>query len=84
MAATKSGSSVHVYVDGADVTQYVNPAPTLTNGLGEVVLGSSIGNCYPSCGRTFRDYFSGWIDDAAVYDHVLTPAQVSAHYTAGG
>jgi RHS repeat-associated protein len=83
VAATKSGSAVHVYVDGADVTQYVNPTPTLTNGLGTVVLGSSIGNCYPSCGRTYRDYFSGWIDEAAVYDHVLGAAQIGAHYTAG-
>ncbi len=33
--------------------------------------------------ETEDDYFSGGLDEVAIYDHILSPPQVGAHYQAG-
>lgn len=66
---------VKVHVNG-------NPTPAYQQTLAEpIALGD---------GTTFRigqlpvaDYWTnGWIDEVAVYDHVLTPERIQAHYDA--
>lgn len=74
--ATKNGASVHLYVDGVDVTGSVSNA-TCTGGVNPPLLaadsgGENLGNANPTL-----------LDEAAVYAYALTSTQVSAHYAAG-
>lgn len=81
VAATKSGGSIHLYIDGNDVTGWTNNR-TMTVGWNFVDLGDNVFFDYAQ-GATGRDsYFAGQIDDAAVYDHVLSGTQIAAHYAA--
>lgn len=77
IVATKSGSSAHIYVDGVDRTSSVSNV-TFSNGLGTVEIGAHIAN---ETGG-FDEPFHGWIDDTAIYDHVLTLAQAQTHFAA--
>jgi Concanavalin A-like lectin/glucanases superfamily len=72
VAATKNGSSVHLYIDGADVTGTV-ANQTLSNNTQPLVIGQSSGG----------SFFKGQIEEVAVYNQVLTPAQVLDHYQLG-
>jgi hypothetical protein len=67
VAATKSGSSVHLYIDGNDVTGAVSN-DTITNSSDPLVIGH---------------WLQGNVQDVAVYENVLTPSQISSHYQAG-
>lgn len=69
--ATKSGSTVKLYVDGVDVTGVVTNY-TFTNTTSALAVGRRTG--------TAAGYFAGSIDEVAVYPAALTAAEVLAHY----
>src|SRR5256714_3764413 len=72
VAVTKSGASVHLYLDGTDVTGTVTNRTMLNN-----TLPLSIGQSSSSA------YFSGTIDEVALYRSALAASQVKSHYSAG-
>ncbi len=73
LVVTKSGSSVHLYQDGVDVTGTVTNR-TLTDSSAQLVLGARRG--------TASAFLDGLLDEVAIYKTALTPAQVAAHYAA--
>lgn len=72
VAATKSGSSVHLYIDGVDVTGTVTNQ-TMANNSEPLVIGQSTGTAY----------LKGTVDEVALYNAPLTATQVGQHYKAG-
>jgi acid phosphatase type 7 len=72
VAATKNGSSVHLYVDGTDVTGTLTNQTMANNNL-PLAIGQSTGTAY----------LKGTIDEAALYNTALTPTQITQHYTTG-
>jgi hypothetical protein len=72
IAASKGGSSVHLYVDGKDVTGPVSNA-TMTNNTSPLVIGES----------SASSWFEGAVDEVAVYKTVLSPETVASHYDVG-
>lgn len=72
VAATKSGGSIHLYLDGADVTGTVTNR-TMTDNKEPLVVGQSTGTAY----------LKGSVDEVALYNAPLTPAQIGQHYNAG-
>jgi hypothetical protein len=72
VAATKTGGSVHLYVDGVDVTGPVTNR-TMVDNTRSLVIGESSGGAF----------FNGRIDEVAVYAGVLTPAQIVDRYRRG-
>lgn len=78
VAATRTtGGTWTVYVNGvAKNSRSSSPAPkAITMG------GTSIGKEYQGVGGA--SWYSGFIDDVAVYNTALTPARIQAHYNAG-
>ncbi len=71
-AVTKSGSSVHIYIDGVDRTGSTSTA-TLTNNREPLDIGQNTSN---------REFLSGSIDEAAVYPTALSGSRIQAHYNA--
>ena len=79
VAATKSGASVHLYIDGVESTGTVNNE-TLTAGWAKVIVGANIS---ANAGQEqFNNYWNGQIDEPAVYNHVLSSSAITAHYAA--
>jgi hypothetical protein len=72
LVATKNGSTSRLYIDGVDVTGVVNNQTMADSSL-PVVIGESVGTAF----------FSGNIDEFALYNTTLTPSQITSHYTAG-
>ena len=72
VAVTKNGASVHLYLDGSDVTGAISDSTMVDNGQ-PMAIGQSAGS----------SFFNGSIDEVAVYDAVLTASQVAAHSAAG-
>ena len=72
VAATKNGSSVHIYIDGVDVTGSVTNR-TMQNNTNVFEIGESSSTAW----------FAGYVDEVAVYRSALTASQVKAHYDAG-
>jgi hypothetical protein len=72
VAATKDGASVHLYLDGADVTGTVTNQTMVDNTL-PLAIGQS----------SSAGYFNGTIDEVALYNVALTAAQLQNHYWAG-
>lgn len=77
---TTSGATL--YIDGVSVANQngtSSQAPQTGDGATTYVgvLNASSG------GFGFTDYFQGNVSDCALYDHALTPTDVSAHYNAG-
>lgn len=71
--ATKNGSDVHLYINGVDVTGAV------TNfALVSTTTDLNIGRGYSGI-----SYFSGSIDEVAIYAFPISAARVRAHYDAG-
>ncbi len=81
VVATKAGSSVHLYLDGNEVTGGVSNA-TLTVGHSSIQWGRTYYFTDNSGIPTNTDYFSGWIDEPAFYSTPLTLTQVQAHEAA--
>jgi hypothetical protein len=68
---TRSGSTLQLYVNGV-------PAPT---GTASGFLNSSTGMlAIGRAGSNSSAYFSGAIDEVAIYDHSLSQERVQAHY----
>jgi hypothetical protein len=72
VAATKSGSSVHLYIDGADVTGAVTNR-TMANNTLPLSISQSSGT----------SFWNGTLDEVALYGGALSASQVLAHYNAG-
>ena len=72
VAATKDGPSVHLYIDGADVTSTVSDL-ILADNTGSLQIGASGGG----------NRFNGLIDEVSVYSGPMPAATVKAHYDAG-
>jgi hypothetical protein len=72
VAATKNGSSVHLYIDGTDVTGAVTNQTMVNNNL-PLAIGQSTGTAY----------LKGTVDEVALYNTALTPTQITQHYTTG-
>lgn len=68
VAVTKTGSAIHLYVDGKDVTGSTTNK-TLVNGDGRLVMFAPGGG-------------SNGYDELAVYNVVLTPTEIVDHYNA--
>lgn len=71
VVATKSGTTVALYLDGLAVTGAVKKL-ALASTTNALQIGSGVG------------YLTGTIDEVAVYDKALTAARVAAHYAAAG
>jgi Concanavalin A-like lectin/glucanases superfamily len=74
VVATKSGSSVHLYIDGTDVAGTVTNA-TLTSNTQQLAIGHNPGNT--------NDGLDGLLDEFAIYNRALTAAEVQEHRSAG-
>ena len=72
VVATKNGASVHLYLDGTDVTGTV-ANQTMTNNTEPLAIGQSSGSAY----------IKGTLDEVALYNTALTPTQITQHYEAG-
>jgi hypothetical protein len=69
VVATKSGSAVHLYIDGVDRTGPITNTTFASNST-PLIVGRS---------QTASGFFSGSIDEVAVYGIPLTAQQVQAH-----
>jgi len=74
LVGTKSGATIHLYLDGVDVTTAV-VNQSLTSNTSQLVIGHNP--------ISTNDGLDGFIDEVAVYDHGLSAAEVSGHYSAG-
>lgn len=70
----KNGSTSGLYVDGAAVSVTYPNAVTLVDNNKPFEIGADF-----DVGR----YFNGSIDEVALYNYVLSPAQIMQHYIAG-
>ncbi|MDQ3866797.1 MAG: DNRLRE domain-containing protein, partial [Actinomycetota bacterium] len=73
IVATKSGSSVHLYIDGVDVTGSVTNV-TLTNNTQQVAIGHNP--------VSSNDGLDANVDEFAIYNFPLTATQVQQHNSA--
>jgi PKD repeat protein len=76
-----SSAGLKLYVDGAEVASRTDVTAAEHLSLGYWRIGGDTVNQWPSA--PLSGYFNGNIDEVAVYKHVLTPAEVAAHYSAG-
>ena len=72
VAVTKSGSSVHLYIDGVDRTGAVTNRTMQINTL-PLSIGQSSGT----------SFWNGTLDEVALYDQALTASTIQAHRDAG-
>ena len=72
VVATKSGTSVHLYVDGIDVT-VLGTNTTITNNATALNIGRATSG---------TAYFDGDVDEVAIYPLALTQAHVLEHFWA--
>jgi large repetitive protein len=75
IVASKNGATSHLYFDGIDVTGVISD-------LTGIATASKFGIGSVS-GDSWNTGWQGSIDEAAVYNVVLSAATVSAHYAAG-
>jgi concanavalin A-like lectin/glucanase superfamily protein len=71
VAITKSGATVHQYLNGVDVTGTVTNSTMASNAL-PLVIGAADGGA--------DNFLTGVIDEAAIYKVALSAARVQAHY----
>jgi hypothetical protein len=74
VAAVTRGGSIEVYVDGAKTSAPLPDAPVSTV-VGPLSIGGS---------RSGALSFRGAIDEVAIYDYPLEPAQIARHIEAAG
>ena len=80
MVSTIGSDGMKLYVDG----QLVGSLASVTTGRslsGYWRFGGDNLNGWPS--RPSSDYFTGQMDDVAIYPSVLSPAKIAAHYATG-
>ena len=75
VAATKNGATVHLYIDGVDVTGTVTNRTVVANG-GVIQLGRNVI-------AGFSNPWNGSLDEIAVFPTALTAANITTLYTAG-
>ena len=77
--ASTAASDITLYVDGVKQTQ------TVVAGTAGATWGGHhlwcVGNV--AAASSFDFGIGGWVDEVAIYDTVLTPARIEAHYDAG-
>jgi beta-glucanase (GH16 family) len=73
LVGTFDGTTQRLFVNGTQVASAAFSGPMSVNS-NQVVVGSW---------DTASEFFKGTIDDAAVYNKVLTAAQIANHYNAG-
>ena len=78
VAFTKNGASVHLYLDGVDVTGAVSNYTCGASTTRVASIGSALRSAYGGL-----NWFAGTIDEAAIYGFALTPAQIAQNYTTG-
>jgi hypothetical protein len=71
---TFDGSNLKVYINGANAST-VAATGTLDATANHINIGRN-----PSSGT---DFFTGYVDEVAIYKYALSAAQISDHYTAG-
>jgi fibronectin type 3 domain-containing protein len=80
VVASQGPSGMSLYVDGVKIGS--NPATVNQSYTGYWRVGQDNLGSWPSAPSS--TFFAGSIDEASVYNTVLTPAQVVAQYTAAG
>ena len=73
VAVTKGGTTVHLYLDGTDVTGSVTNV-TLANSTSPLAIAQS---------GASASWFNGTIDEPALYTAALTATQIQSHYSLG-
>jgi hypothetical protein len=73
VVATKAGNTVHVYIDGSEITG-TTANFTIVAGTGAIFIGSD--DAVPN------SPFDGWLSEVAVYSAVMTAQQVADKYAA--
>jgi len=71
VAATKNGGTIHLYLDGTDVTGTITHQG-LSNNTSAFLIGADAST-----------HFQGTIDEVAVYSTVLSTTRIQAHYSLG-
>ena len=74
VVATYDGNTMTLYVDGTAQGNLAAMFP-IAGATHDFVIGAEVGGA--------EDFFDGALDEVAVYDHVLSPTRVTAHYLAG-
>ena len=78
VVGTKNGSTLHIYVDGVDVTDNSTLNNfTCQNTTRQLSIGAEVGG-----GGGHASFFAGGLDEVAVYKTALTQAQIQVHYKA--
>ncbi len=68
VVATRSGSSLSIYIDGVlDISGSLNGTPD----MGVTMLAARSGN---------SDWFDGWLDDVRIYNRALSSSEVASLY----
>lgn len=80
MVASQGSGGMSLWVDGALVG--TNPVSSNQAYNGYWRIGGDNLNGWPN--QPSSSYFAGSIDEVATYSYVLSPAQISAHYSAAG
>lgn len=77
LVATKLGATAHIYVDGVDATTPIGVHAMRDNAGQWLFIASENSAGWPG------SWWDNGIDEVAVYNLVLTPAQVLEHYNKG-
>ena len=73
LVAAKHGTTIRIFLDGSDVTGAISNS-TLATTTSALYLGAKNGS---------SEFLAGLIDEFAIYNRVLTAAEVLDHYRAG-
>ena len=71
---TKNGAAQKIWIDGVDCTGTITNKTCLTTGM------MTIGAAWLL--TAYADYANATLDEVSLYNYVLTPTQVAAHYAA--
>jgi hypothetical protein len=84
VGAVVAGQTYHVVgtFDGTTRRLYLNGAEVASSPLAGGA-SSSANNVFLGSWNGFKEFFSGTVDEAAVYNSALSAARVTAHYNAG-
>lgn len=74
LVGTYDGAKWNLYRNGTQIASTAAPVGAVSVPNGDWAIGSS--------GNGWAEPFQGQIDEVAIYDRALTPAQVQAHYLA--
>jgi hypothetical protein len=78
IAATRSGSTATIYMDGVQMNQSTSFSATTSYDTTPVVIGAFSQN-----NGTIGNYLTGIVDDARIYNRALSAAEVTQAYYAG-